>query len=634
MYHLDNTSGVPEMPEPKEQQSMTPRWFGESQEQGGISWPGADWFNVVQAELLNLLAAAGIEPEKHAYDQLSKAIPVLGDAGLRDDLESEGDSLGGNMIALPWGGTVRHALDKVITLQAMGFLLDGSDETERLLSAIAALEAKNDKWVIEGKGATVTVSQIIYIDLVKVGLRNIIFDCPNPALTSDEPFFILAPYGSSVEPALTESKNSRVVFDGITIVGPSVRCQDKVYGLLHNPQKTYDLSNVDFRNLTIRKCRAGIVFGSNTYLHTYRNLNIYNCHACVVDTVWVGYETTITNAGENIRFVDSTLANNNMVLAMGGMECYLTFVNTSFDYNGGSPDVSLNQWILRKQGITLNLYNCHFESGNQYDGVTASYFYADKSVRVNIKGGVMQFGNTVYNNMPYLFYDGSGLADFSLKDTYIYGRGIKEFANSSMRECLPEVNHGTSGVTPLIQKKGLFLLDPDFEMSGVADNWHVSGTQTSRLESEQLKIERTFTTDGNGNTIPALKLTRKPGSVSCLAYLYVKKPRNKFRGYSVVTLKADTTLTLSNPVAIQVGMIKSNSVEGSFGRPSQDVILNTHTVSADSLTTTPTEFAVGGTIDFDPSYMAYDLLRVAINITGLSTTDAVYITSIRLDCPF
>lgn len=60
MYHLDNTSGVPEMPEPKDQQSVTPRWFGESQEQGGISWPGADWFNTVQAELLNLLAAAGL----------------------------------------------------------------------------------------------------------------------------------------------------------------------------------------------------------------------------------------------------------------------------------------------------------------------------------------------------------------------------------------------------------------------------------------------------------------------------------------------------------------------------------------------------------------------------------------------
>ncbi|MFM3038720.1 hypothetical protein AB8S10_04295, partial [Klebsiella pneumoniae] len=88
MYHLDNTSGVPEMPEPKETQTISTRWFGESQEQGGISWPGADWFNVVQAELLNLLSAAGIEPEKHSYDQLSKAIPVLGDAALRSNLSS------------------------------------------------------------------------------------------------------------------------------------------------------------------------------------------------------------------------------------------------------------------------------------------------------------------------------------------------------------------------------------------------------------------------------------------------------------------------------------------------------------------------------------------------------------------
>ncbi|WP_227654233.1 hypothetical protein [Klebsiella pneumoniae] len=89
MYHLDNTSGVPEMPEPKDEQSISPRWFGESQEQGGISWPGADWFNTVQAELLNLLQAAGIPPEKKSFNQLSKAIPVLGDAKLREELKDE-----------------------------------------------------------------------------------------------------------------------------------------------------------------------------------------------------------------------------------------------------------------------------------------------------------------------------------------------------------------------------------------------------------------------------------------------------------------------------------------------------------------------------------------------------------------
>ena len=88
MYHLDNTSGVPEMPEPKDTQTISTRWFGESQEQGGISWPGADWFNTVQAELLNLLKAADLPPDKKSFDQLSKAIPVLGDAKLRTDLKS------------------------------------------------------------------------------------------------------------------------------------------------------------------------------------------------------------------------------------------------------------------------------------------------------------------------------------------------------------------------------------------------------------------------------------------------------------------------------------------------------------------------------------------------------------------
>ncbi|EPJ9453567.1 hypothetical protein QDZ86_001197 [Pluralibacter gergoviae] len=89
MFHIDNTSGVPEMPEPKDQQSISPRWFGESVEQGGISWPGADWFNIVQAELLNLIKAAGIPPEKQSFDQLSKAIPVLGDAKFREELNRE-----------------------------------------------------------------------------------------------------------------------------------------------------------------------------------------------------------------------------------------------------------------------------------------------------------------------------------------------------------------------------------------------------------------------------------------------------------------------------------------------------------------------------------------------------------------
>ncbi|MEG8840172.1 pyocin knob domain-containing protein [Klebsiella quasipneumoniae] len=77
MYHLDNTSGVPEMPTPKETQSISPRWFGESQEQGGISWPGADWFNIIQAELLAVLELLEEEPDKTNNNQIAFIIKRL-----------------------------------------------------------------------------------------------------------------------------------------------------------------------------------------------------------------------------------------------------------------------------------------------------------------------------------------------------------------------------------------------------------------------------------------------------------------------------------------------------------------------------------------------------------------------------
>nr|NMN90517.1 hypothetical protein [Brenneria salicis ATCC 15712 = DSM 30166]RBP64847.1 hypothetical protein DES54_10672 [Brenneria salicis ATCC 15712 = DSM 30166]RLM31566.1 hypothetical protein BHG07_04730 [Brenneria salicis ATCC 15712 = DSM 30166] len=88
MFHLDNQSGVPEMPEVNQLQSNTPRWFGESDEQGGISWPGADWFNIVQAELLNILAEAEIAPDKQNQSQLLFAIIKLAGKVLDDGLKS------------------------------------------------------------------------------------------------------------------------------------------------------------------------------------------------------------------------------------------------------------------------------------------------------------------------------------------------------------------------------------------------------------------------------------------------------------------------------------------------------------------------------------------------------------------
>ncbi len=137
MYHLDNTSGVPEMPEPKDEQSISPRWFGESQQQGGISWPGADWFNIIQAELLSILEAAGIPVEKKQFNQITQAIKQIGGDGLRQSLESDAEGEGGYLVRLRGGGTVADALTRVNVLRF------GADPTGQTDSSSAVRRARN-----------------------------------------------------------------------------------------------------------------------------------------------------------------------------------------------------------------------------------------------------------------------------------------------------------------------------------------------------------------------------------------------------------------------------------------------------------------------------------------------------------
>lgn len=91
MFHLDNNSGISSMPAPAAAQSNSTRWFTEGAGTGVPSWPGQDWFNIVQAELLNVLIDAGIAPEKAKFNQLSLAIKALvsSDAFLKVNLFSE-----------------------------------------------------------------------------------------------------------------------------------------------------------------------------------------------------------------------------------------------------------------------------------------------------------------------------------------------------------------------------------------------------------------------------------------------------------------------------------------------------------------------------------------------------------------
>ncbi|ECM9892029.1 hypothetical protein YL93_07860 [Salmonella enterica subsp. enterica serovar Montevideo] len=74
MFYVDNNSGSPTMPPLSPAQSNIPTWFTEGDKNQGISYIGQDWLNIIQSELLNILAEAGIKPDKGKLNQLTLSI--------------------------------------------------------------------------------------------------------------------------------------------------------------------------------------------------------------------------------------------------------------------------------------------------------------------------------------------------------------------------------------------------------------------------------------------------------------------------------------------------------------------------------------------------------------------------------
>lgn len=74
MYWLDNPSGVPQKPAEKPVHSTTRLYFTEGGSGQAPSYPGEEWFNMVQEELLNIISEANLSPDKTKHTQLAEAI--------------------------------------------------------------------------------------------------------------------------------------------------------------------------------------------------------------------------------------------------------------------------------------------------------------------------------------------------------------------------------------------------------------------------------------------------------------------------------------------------------------------------------------------------------------------------------
>ncbi|EOA4938424.1 phage tail protein [Escherichia coli] len=77
MFHVDNPTGVPVMPPVAAELSKTTLYFTEGGNGIPPTYPGPDWFNIIQSELLEILRQANIKPDKNTTNQIMTALKKL-----------------------------------------------------------------------------------------------------------------------------------------------------------------------------------------------------------------------------------------------------------------------------------------------------------------------------------------------------------------------------------------------------------------------------------------------------------------------------------------------------------------------------------------------------------------------------
>ncbi|HFP3520412.1 TPA: phage tail protein [Escherichia coli] len=145
MYHVDNNTGVPVMPPVAPVSSQTTLYFTEGGNGIPPTYPGPDWFNIIQSELLKILEEAGITPDKADTGQIMAALKKLfimnsGSAGAIAGLTGENNTFPyftseDTMALTPLSAFVRGILGKTTASEIINALSLG-DTVNKANSAV------------------------------------------------------------------------------------------------------------------------------------------------------------------------------------------------------------------------------------------------------------------------------------------------------------------------------------------------------------------------------------------------------------------------------------------------------------------------------------------------------------------
>ncbi len=566
------------------------------------------------------------------------------DVSLRANLGSSEEGLGSALSMHHDGKTVSEHIDdyldlkrNVTTLTAMKITADGStDQTVAFQAILDTFAAGDDYWQIDGNGQTLIISDMITIDAARVGLRNIVIK--HTIVSSPTPVYAMKIDGSVF--ADRRSKGRFAKWEGVRLYGAVNRNKSNVHGVIIEPSNS--IAQIVLQDIDVQFFNCGLVFASNTYLTIIRNWTIHNCHIIWATTAYTTYLATgvmgpnLTNAGENIRFSDCLFSDSDIIMRPAGIEAFVHFLNTSFDYSGSTVDTSLVQAEGFRQGTSLFFTGCHFESGNAYDNWTGIFFKVNTSVAVFIDKCTIRAGNT-YNAAPYFFYDEGTYGQFSIENCNIWGQGVTWWSNRGLTKFYPMINVQSSAVRGYISEKSDLITDADFSLSSgssLVDNWHVvDGTRTAAVVSDVLSCEVVSHTDGAGITYSALKITKLKASAGATLRLYVRAPRTDFAPLGHVSMCADSTITPAGVVSVAVGLAKTKGLLDAYGMPALTSVVPKLSMIVPSIGTTMTRINARGVLTKSDDNNGYDFIFLSVNLSGLAAGDTVYITGVNIEIP-
>ena len=637
--------------DPSQDQDAVTKSYADGLYDGAISYSDAQFERTLRVPESSVGVIPGVAARKNhilAFNSTGNPITVLPESGsaadVLIDLGSSEEGLGDALVMHHDGKTVSEHIDdyldlrrNVTTLKALKITADGStDQTAEFQAVLDSLATQGEYWCIDGNGATLVISDMLTIDVARVGLRNI--DIHHIVETSSTAVYAMKIDGSAFDDR--RSKGRFAKWEGVRLYGAVNRNKSNVHGVLIEASNS--IAQVVLQDIDVQRFNCGLVFASNTYLTIIRNWVIHNCHICWATTAYTTYLATgvmganLTNAGENIRFIDCLFSDSDILMRPYGIEAFVHFLNTSFDYSGSTVDASLVQAEGFRQGTSLFFTGCHFESGNAYDNWTGIFFKVNTSVAVFIAFSTFRASNT-YNAAPYFFYDEGTYGQFSIEDCNIWGQGVIWWSNRGLTKFYPMINVQSSAVRGYISEKSDLISDPDFSLSSgsnLVDNWHVvDGTRTAAVVSDVLSCAVVSHTDGAGNTYSALKITKLKASAGATLRLYVKAPRTDFAPLGHVSMCADSVITPAGVVSVAVGLAKTKGLLDAYGMPALSLVVPKLSMTVTSVGTTMTRVNARGVLTKSDDNNGYDLMFLSVNLGGLSAGDIVYITGVNIETP-